>query len=143
MSIKNRKAFGFISNRQIQFKYAILNSLFVAGVILLANLVVVYRLRTYAEGQSDIEMDTTLLYNITDFTMKMGFLTFAIAFVITFISTLVITHRFVGPFTAMNRYVDGLIDNKFDVPLNLRSSDEMHEVADKLKTLGQRLQGNK
>lgn len=139
MSAKNRKTFGFISHPKIQFKYAILNSLFVSGVILLSNLLVVYRLRNYADSQNDIEMDTVLLYNITDFTMKMGFLTFLISFLITFVSTIVITHRFVGPFISISRYVDGLINSKYDEGLNLRTSDEMHEIAGKLKTLGDRL----
>ena len=139
MSAKSRKTFGFISHPRIQFKYAILNSLFVSGVILLSNLLVVYRLRNYADSQSDIEMDTALLYNITDFTMQMGFLTFLVSFFITFVSTIVITHRFVGPFISINRYVDSIINGKFDEGLNLRTSDEMHEIAGKLKTLGDRL----
>jgi len=139
LSAKNRKTFGFISHPRIQLKYAILNSLFVSGVILLSNLLVVYRLRNYADSQNDIEMDTALLYNITDFTMQMGFLTFLISFIITFISTIVITHRFVGPFISINRYVDSIIANKFDEELSLRTSDEMHEIAGNLKTLGDRL----
>lgn len=110
-----------------------------SGVILLSNLLVVYRLRNYADSQNDIEMDTALLYNITDFTMQMGFLTFLISFIITFISTIVITHRFVGPFISINRYVDSIIANKFDEELSLRTSDEMHEIAGNLKTLGDRL----
>jgi hypothetical protein len=143
LSAKNRKTFGFISHPKIQFKYAILNSLFVSGVILLSNLLVVYRLRSYADSQSDIEMDTALLYNITDFTMQMGFLTFLISFFITFFSTIIITHRFVGPFISINRFVDSLITSKFDEQLVLRTTDEMHEIADKLKTLGERLKTSK
>lgn len=139
LSAKNRKKFGFISHPKIQFKYAILNSLFVSGIILLSNLLVVYRLRHYADSQGDVEMETALLYNITDFTMQMGFLTFLVAFFITFFSTIIITHRFVGPIVAINRYVDSLIAAKFDENLNLRASDEMHEIAGKLKTLGDRL----
>jgi len=142
LSAKNRKTFGFISHPRIQFKYAILNSLFVSGVILLSNLLVVYRLRSYADSQSDIDMDAALLYNVTDFTMQMGFLTFLVSFFITFVSTIVITHRFVGPFIAINRYVDSIISGKFDEGLNLRTSDEMHEIAGKLKTLGDRLKPN-
>ncbi|MCK6597065.1 MAG: hypothetical protein L6Q37_01770, partial [Bdellovibrionaceae bacterium] len=61
------------------------------------------------------------------------------AFVVTFFSSLIITHRFVGPFVSINRYVDALINNKFDEPLNLRTSDEMHEISGKLKILGQKL----
>ena len=143
MSAKNRKLFGFLSHPKIQLKYAILNSFFVAGVILLSNLLVVYRLRQHAEGQSDVEMDTTLLFNITDFTMQMGFLTFMVSFFITFFSTIIITHRFVGPFIAINRYVDSLISSKFDDDLNLRTTDEMHEISAKLKTLGDRLKSEK
>ena len=143
MSAKNRKTFGFVSHPKIQFKYAILNSLFVSGVILLSNLLVVYRLRNYADNQSDVEMDTALLYNITDFTMQMGFLTFLVSFFITFFSTIIITHRFVGPFISINRYVDSLINSKFDEGLNLRTSDEMHEIAGKLITLGDRLKAGK
>lgn len=143
MSAKNRKTFGFVSHPKIQFKYAILNSLFVSGVILLSNLLVVYRLRNYADNQSDVEMDTALLYNITDFTMQMGFLTFLVSFFITFFSTIIITHRFVGPFISINRYVDSLINSKFDESLTLRTSDEMHEIAGKLITLGDRLKAGK
>lgn len=144
MSAKHRKTLGLISHPKIQLKYAILNSLFVSGVILLANLLVVYRLRGYADNQSDIEMDTALLYNVTDFTMQMGFITFLVAFLITFFSTIVITHRFVGPFVSISRYVDSLVSSKYDEDLNLRTSDEMHEIAEKLKTLGTRLKsGNK
>lgn len=143
MSAKNRKTFGFLSHPQIQLKYAFLNSLFVSGVILLSNLIVVYRLRNYADNQSDVEMDTALLYNVTDFTMQMGFLTFLVAFCITFFSTIIITHRFVGPFISINRYVDSLMNSRFDERLNLRTSDEMHEIAEKLITLGDRLKGGK
>lgn len=143
MSAINRKALGFISHPKIQLKYAILNSLFVSGVILLSNLLVVYRLRSYADNQSDIEMDTALLYNITDFTMQMGFLTFLVSFFITFFSTIIITHRFVGPFVSINRFVDSLINAKYDENLTLRTSDEMHEIAGKLKTLGDRLKTGK
>lgn len=143
MSAKNRKTLGFISHPKIQFKYAFLNSLFVSGVILLSNLLVVYRLRNYADSQSDIEMDTALLYNITDFTMQMGFLTFLVSFFITFFSTIVITHRFVGPFIAINRYVDNLMQSKYDEKINLRTSDEMHEIAGKLNSLGDRLSSAK
>jgi hypothetical protein len=49
----------------------------------------------------------------------------------------------VGPFISINRYVEGLINDKFDEPLNLRTSDEMHEVAGKLKTLGEKLKNRK
>lgn len=134
-----RNYFGFVSNPKIQFKYAFLNSLFVSGVILLTNLIVVYRLRSFASQQSDTEIDTTFLYNLTDFTIQLGLITFLVSFIVTFFSSLVITHRFVGPFISINRYVDGLINDKFDEPLNLRTSDEMHEVAGKLKTLGEKL----
>lgn len=110
---------------------------------MLSNLLVVYRLRSYADNQNDIEMDTALLYNITDFTMQMGFLTFLVSFFITFFSTIIITHRFVGPFVSINRFVDSLISQKYDETLNLRTSDEMHEIADKLNTLGERLKAGK
>lgn len=143
MSAKNRKTFGFLSHPKIQLKYAFLNSLFVSGVILLSNLLVVYRLRNYADSQNDLEMDTALLYNITDFTMQMGFLTFLVSFFITFFSTVIITHRFVGPFISINRYVESLMNSKYDEKLNLRTSDEMHEIADKLISLGDRLKAGK
>lgn len=138
-----RNFFGFVSNPKIQFKYAFLNSLFVSGVILLTNLIVVYRLRSFAGNQGDTEIDTTFLYNMTDFTIQLGLVTFLISFIVTFFSSLVITHRFVGPFISINRYVEGLIHDKFDEPLNLRTSDEMHEVAGKLKTLGEKLKNRK
>lgn len=140
MADKNgRNYFGFVSNPRIQFKYAFLNSLFVSGVILLTNLIVVYRLRSFASNQGDIEVDTTFLYNLTDFTIQLGLITFLVSFIVTFFSSLVITHRFVGPFISINRYVEALINDKYDEPLNLRTSDEMHEVAGKLKTLGEKL----
>lgn len=139
MSANNRSSFGFVSNPRVQFKYALLNSLFVSGVIFLTNLIVVYRLRSFAGSQSDYEVDSTLLNNMTDFTLQMGIISFLMAFIVTFFSSLIITHRFVGPFVAINRYVEALIKNKFDEPLNLRTSDEMHEIAGKLKTLGEKL----
>ena len=139
MSANNRSSFGFVSNPRVQFKYALLNSLFVSGVIFLTNLIVVYRLRSFAGDQSDYEVDSTLLNNMTDFTLQMGIISFLMAFIVTFFSSLIITHRFVGPFVAINRYVEALIKNKFDEPLNLRTSDEMHEIAGKLKTLGEKL----
>lgn len=139
MSANNRSSFGFVSNPRVQFKYALLNSLFVSGVIFLTNLIVVYQLRSFAGDQSDYEVDSTLLNNMTDFTLQMGIISFLMAFIVTFFSSLIITHRFVGPFVAINRYVEALIKNKFDEPLNLRTSDEMHEIAGKLKTLGEKL----
>ncbi|NUM58557.1 MAG: hypothetical protein HUU56_07995 [Bdellovibrionaceae bacterium] len=138
MSADKRSRFGFVTNPRIQFKYAFLNSLFVAGVILLTNLVVVYRLRSFT-FQSEVEMDNLLLNNIIEFTVQLGIISFLMAFVVTFFSSLIITHRFVGPFVSINRYVDALINNKFDEPLNLRTSDEMHEISGKLKILGQKL----
>ena len=138
MSADKRSRFGFVTNPRIQFKYAFLNSLFVSGVILLTNLVVVYRLRSFT-FQSEVEMDNLLLNNIIEFTVQLGIISFLMAFVVTFFSSLVITHRFVGPFVSINRYVEALINNKFDEPLNLRTSDEMHEISGKLKILGQKL----
>lgn len=139
MSADNRNYFGFISNPRIQFKYAILNSLFVSGIILLINLIIVYRLRSFASNQTDLDIDSAFLYNMTDFTIQLGIITFLISFVVTFFTSLIITHRFVGPFISINRYVDALINNKFDEPLNLRTTDEMHEIVAKLKTLGDKL----
>lgn len=139
MSRDNRKSFGYISHPKIQFKYAFLNSLFVSGIILLANLIVVYQLRSYAQSQPESESDVAMLLNITDFTLKMGFMTFAVAFLITFFSTLIITHRFVGPFISINRYIESLLKDDFDAKLHLRDSDEVHEVAEKLKSLSVKL----
>ncbi|MCK6599699.1 MAG: hypothetical protein L6Q37_15140, partial [Bdellovibrionaceae bacterium] len=75
MSADKRSRFGFVTNPRIQFKYAFLNSLFVAGVILLTNLVVVYRLRSFT-FQSEVEMDNLLLNNIIEFTVQLGIISF-------------------------------------------------------------------
>lgn len=139
MASPARNYFGFISNPRIQFKYAILNSLFVSGVILLTNLIIIYQLKSFTSNQGDYEIDTGLLKNMTDFTLQLGIICFLMSFIVTFFSSLIITHRFVGPFIAINRYVEGLINNKYDEPLNLRNTDEMHEIAGKLKILGEKL----
>lgn len=136
MSRNNRSFFGFISRPKAQFKYAILNSLFISGVILLTNIIVVIRLRALSDNSNE---GSTIVFELTDLLIQLGSISFLSSFIITFFSTLVITHRFFGPTISIDRYIDSLINKKYDATLNLRTTDEMHDVAKKLIELGTEL----
>lgn len=136
MSKNSRSVIGFVSKPKQQLKYAFLNSLFISGFILLTNVLVMIRVRSMGDTNSEF---STLVFDISDLLLQLGLISFLSAFIITFFSTIIITHRFFGPTISIDRYIDSLINKKFDASLNLRSTDEMHDIANKLIILGKEL----
>lgn len=136
MSKNNRTIWGFVSKPKSQLKYAFLNSFFISGFILLTNIIVVLKIRSMGDDNNEF---STLVFDISDLLIQLGVISFLSAFVLTFFSTIVITHRFFGPTIAIDRYIDSLINKKFDTSLHLRTTDEMHDTANKLLALGKEL----
>lgn len=136
MSKNNRTVWGFVSKPKSQLKYAFLNAFFISGFILLTNVLVVMKIRSLGDDNSEF---STLVFDISDLLIQLGIISFLSAFIITFFSTIVITHRFFGPTIAIDRYIDSLINKKFDASLHLRTTDEMHDTANKLVQLGKEL----
>lgn len=136
MGKNNRSIYGFLSKPKQQLKYAFLNSLFISGFILLTNVLATLKVRSMGDANNEF---SSLVFDISDLLVHLGLISFLSAFIITFFSTIIITHRFFGPTISIDRYIDSLINKKFDASLNLRNTDEMHEIANKLLTLGSEL----
>lgn len=136
MSKSNRSIFRFVSKPKEQLKYAFLNALFISGFILLTNIIVMIKVRSMEDINSEF---SSLVFSISDLLLQLGLISFLSSFIITFFSTIIITHRFFGPTISIDRYIDSLINKKFDASLSLRSTDEMHDIANKLVALGNEL----
>ncbi len=62
---------------------------------------------------------------------------------ITMYVTISQTHKIYGPLVSIHRYLDVLLQNKKPHPLQLRESDQVKELADKLNLLSDRFLHNR
>ncbi|MDA9951000.1 hypothetical protein N9D31_00360, partial [Oligoflexaceae bacterium] len=59
--------------------------------------------------------------------------------VVTILISVRYTHQIYGPLVSIRRFLDDLVDGKSPSPLQLRQSDQLKEVANKLNAVGERL----
>lgn len=134
-----RQFSGILPSPSIQLKYAIYNSAFVSFFVSTFHLIIVNRIRALIEEGPGISADGSYLPLLIDFVGTASLMVGFVAFTFTFFSTLLITHRFVGPTIAISNFVDELLRGDFRRTLKFRKSDEMIDLAEKLNELRNQL----
>lgn len=64
--------------------------------------------------------------------------------IVSFISTTILvsvkyTHAIYGPLVSIHRFLDDLLSSNKPIPLKLRDGDQLHELADKLNELSEKI----
>ncbi len=143
MASKNtRRPLGFVSHPRVQIKYGLLNALTISLLMTFVYLISFINLRTLLDPAP---RDELLYYSIKSSITLMTWtavLMTAAAFFLTFISTLILVHRFIGPAIPIRRFIDSLIQGERPQPLKLRRYDELGLVAEKLNELAEKLHGS-
>jgi signal transduction histidine kinase len=66
-----------------------------------------------------------------------------VTIVMNFLCGIYLTHRFAGPMKVINEYIEDLIAGKYGSRHELRPTDELKPIMNKLKELSQKLQGSR
>ena len=65
---------------------------------------------------------------------------FAIFLVVMFTMIFRLTHRYYGPLVSIERFLDQLIEGKYDTRVSIRKKDELQNLANQLNKLAEALQ---
>ncbi len=66
-----------------------------------------------------------------------GVLLVALFVVTTILVSVKYTHQIYGPLVSIHRFLDNLLENQYPEALQLRQSDQLKDLADKLNTIGE------
>ncbi len=130
-----RRPLGFISHPQIQIKYALLNAGFITLLMASIYAIAIINIRFMIDPPPQDELVYYALLNSFNLMTWTAVLMCTVAFSFTFISTLYITHRFIGPTVTIRRFIDQLMKGENPEPLKLRRLDELGLIAEKLNEL--------
>lgn len=137
---KRRRFFTFVAVPKVQFRYALYSGLLVSVFILLTYLLIVIKLQNAIGTAADAtSADGLILVSIVEYLRSAVFAITAIAFSITFLAALIITHRFVGPSIAMQHFIEDMINGTANRKLRFRKNDELNELADSLNRLHEKI----
>ena len=143
-AIKRRFFKKYFNNRQRQLLYGFANLFFVLFVILIINVIYLFKFSQVANvcvtsgGTIDLDTMTShtnlLIYGSIGGIIVAGALCFAFA--------ILLTHRFFGPMVSINRHFDELMKGNFDARVEIRKDDELHELCDRLNAFTAELREN-
>lgn len=141
--LANRKLSGVMIEPKVQIKYALFNSIFVSFFVFMTHFLIVMKLQMIADADPSLFIENEFLFGLLDFMKRASYLVALVAFCLVFMSTMIVTHRFVGPKVAILKFIDQLIDGSAQKPLSFRKADELTDIATKLNELQSHLGSKK
>lgn len=126
----------FLSHPWKQAKYAFL----IGGCLGLINILTLffinYKMNSHKwENALDWQTITRVSLVLSDYMLDAALYSFAFGFLISFGLMIYITHRFVGPYVSIRRFINAHLNNENPPELKVRQSDEIHEIVELINLL--------
>ncbi|MBL7545052.1 MAG: hypothetical protein JNL11_14640 [Bdellovibrionaceae bacterium] len=137
---KNKVLFrSFLSHPWKQAKYAFLIGLCFSVINVSTLLFINQKLKNHHwEHALDWNTISKMTLVLDDYMLDAALYGIVIGFTVAFGLMIYITHRFVGPYVSIKRFIDAHLKNENPPSLKVRQSDEIHEIVELINRLAQK-----
>lgn len=129
----------YLSHPAKQIKYSFLVGVVLGSISFITNYYLYWKLTTF-KWENDIDNNSLVkvMIKFNESIVENTMITFILSFGFSFVLMIVITHRFVGPFVAIKRFILANLNNENPKALKIRQTDEMHEIVELINLLAEK-----
>lgn len=129
----------FLSHPWKQAKYAFVIGVCLGLVNVLTLIFINYRMNNHKwEHSLDWQTISKVTLVLNDYMMDAAIYGLMSGFLLSFGLMIYITHRFVGPYVSIKRFIDGHLKNENPEDLRVRKGDEIHEIVELINLLAKK-----
>ena len=140
--MKNNKVWlrSYLSHPWQQIKYSLMAGAVIGITGIVFNIIFYFKL-THVKWERELDSHTitkvTLI--IKDLLFDIGLYSFLCGFLVTFGLIIFITHKFVGPYVSIKRFIAAVLKGENPKPLKVRKNDEVHEIVEMINLLASKM----